>query len=129
MPVNFPISAKDVLRSKAVKPGLYILNIDKISQGPGKKDPTANTTTINMSIESGPGGDTTFTGVPVDHYLSEKAPGAGINFIESVTGQPIPETGVNPDLDGCVGRKVKAYIKNEMYGGRPTNKVEGFMPM
>jgi hypothetical protein len=129
MPTNFPISSRDVLRSKAVKPGLYILNIDRVDQGPGKKDPTANTTTINMSIESGPGGDTAFAGVPIDHYLSEKAPGMAINFIEAVTGQKVPDTGINPDLDSCVGRKVKAYIKNEMYQGRPTNKVEGFMPV
>lgn len=129
MAINFPVSKEDILRGKAVKPGVYTLLIKDIKEGPGKSDPSSNVVTISMVIESGPNGDNSFNNVPVSHWLSEKAPGMAIPFIEAVTGQKIPETGANPDLEQCKGRKVKAFIKNEMYQGRPSNKIDGFMPV
>ena len=129
MPINFPVSKEDILRGKAVKPGVYTLLVKDIKEGPGKSDPSSNVVTISMIIESGPNGDGSFNGVPVSHWLSEKAPGMAIPFIEAVTGKKVPEEGVNPDLEQCKGRKVKAFIKNEMYQGRPSNKIDGFMPV
>lgn len=128
MPINFPVSKEDILRGKAVKPGVYTLTVKSVTEGPGKTDPTSNVVTIVLLIESGPNGDQTYNGVPVSFWLSEKAPGAAVPFIEAVTGKKVPDTGVNPDLEQTIGRKVKAFIRNEKYQGRDTNKIEGFMP-
>lgn len=128
MPINFPITKTDILRGKAVKPGVYTLLIKSVKEGPGKSDPTSQVVTVSMVIESGPSGDATFNGVPIDTWFSEKAPGMAIPFVEAVTNKKIPEDGANPDLEQTVGRKVKAYIKNEKFNGRDTNKIEGFMP-
>ncbi len=129
MPMNFPISKEDILRGKAVKPGVYVLTVKSCKMGPGKSDPSSNVMAVNFTIESGPAGDNSFNGIPIDTWFSEKAAGMAIPFIEAVTGHKVPETGANPDFEQCIGRKVKAFIKNEMYQGRNTNKIEGFMPV
>jgi len=131
MPMTFAISAEGMLRSKVLPPGVYVLNINNISQGPGRNDPASTTTTINFVVESGPTGTgPEVVGVPVRYWLSEKADGLSVGFFEAVTGRKVPQTGAQfPTLETLIGRKVKGYIKNDMWQGRPTNKIDGFLPM
>ena len=129
--MTFGITKDDLLRGKILKPGLYTLLIKNISQGPGKNDPQSTTTTIEFTTEDGPDLQAqNGVGVPIAYWLSEKAPGLAIGFLEAVIGKKIPDNGIQvPDLATCIGKKVKAYIKNEMYQNRPTNKIDGFIAL
>jgi hypothetical protein len=109
MPINFAISKEDILRGRQGKPGWYTLTIVSVTEGPGKNDPQSNTVTIKMTIKAGP--DLTIIGAPVSHYLSEKAPGLAVPFLEAVTGKAIPEGGATPDVEKSVGRDVKANLE------------------
>lgn len=109
MPINFAISKEDILRGRQGKPGWYTLTIVSVTEGPGKNDPQSNTVTIKMVIKAGP--DLTIIGAPVNHYLSEKAPGLAVPFLEAVTGKAIPEGGATPDVEKSVGRDVKANME------------------
>ena len=94
MPINFSISKEDILRGRQGKPGWYTLTVKWVSEGPGKNDPQSNTITVDLVIKSGP--DPSVIGALVKHYLSEKAPGMAVPFIEGVTGRAIPDTGAAP---------------------------------
>lgn len=125
MPINFNITREDMLRSKTVKPGMYLLSVKSVTKGPGKNDPSSETITINFVVEDG---DKEFIGVPIPYWVSEKAPGLAVDFLEAVSGKKMSADGGSFDIEQCVGRKVKAFIKNEKYQNRMTNKIEGFMP-
>jgi len=124
MPINFAVSREDILRGKQGAPGWYTLLVKNVSQGPGKNDPQSNTVTIKMVIEDGP--DKNVFGAPVTHYLSEKAPGMAVPFLEAVTGRRLPENGATPDVEKSVGRKVKAYLKWDLEF--KSWKCQDFMP-
>ena len=109
MPINFSISKEDILRGRQGKPGWYVLTVKNVTEGPGKNDPQSNTITIDLVIKSGP--DPSVIGALVKHYLSEKAPGMAVPFVEGVTGRAIPDTGAAPDIEKCVGRDVKAMVE------------------
>jgi hypothetical protein len=126
--MSFSISKEDMLRSKVLKPGVYVLVVKNITQGPGKNDPQSTTTTVDFTVDSGP--DPNAVGVPIRYWLSEKAAGLAKDFLEKVTNQQISDEGLaNMKLAPLVGRKVKAYIKPEKYLGRDQNKIDGFLPM
>jgi hypothetical protein len=123
---RFSITKDDLLRAKTIKPGVYTLLVKNVSDGPGKADPQSNVTTIDFVVDAGP--DPSCIGVPIKYWLSEKWPAGGVGFIEAVTGKKMSAEGIDiPELSIAVGRKVKAYVKNEMYQGRPTNKIDGFL--
>jgi hypothetical protein len=126
MSMNFSISKEDMLRSKILAPGVYVLLIKNISQGPGKNDPQSTTTTIDLVVESGP--DPNGIGVPLRYWISEKAAGLAKDFLEKASGKKLPDDGVNLDLAPLVNRKIKAYVKPEKYMGRDQNKIDGFLP-
>jgi hypothetical protein len=109
MAINFEISREDLLRGRQGKPGWYTLHVVDVSEGPGRNDPESNTVTIEMKIVAGP--DASVIGAPVKHYLSEKAPGMGVPFLEAVTGKAIPESGAKLDVEQSKGRDVKAMLE------------------
>jgi len=128
MPINVSISKEDLLRSKIVKPGVYVLLVKDITQRVGKSDPDTQTTVFRFVIEDGP--DKSGIGVPIDYYVGEKSWGFQRDFLEKLFGKPIPDEGIgNLDLEPTKGRKIKGYIKTEKYNGRDTNKIDGFLPM
>jgi hypothetical protein len=128
--MDFSISKEDMLRSKVVQPGVYVLLIKDINQGPGKNDPDSITTTVDFVIESGP--DPKGIGVPLKYWISEKAAGLSQDFFVKVTGKALPDDGITmtaDQLNSLIGRKVKAYLKPEKYQGKDQNKIDGFLPM
>jgi len=125
MSINFSISKEDLASSKPITPGVYVTTITGVSKGPGKNDPSAEVVTFTFQIESGP--DPKAVGVKLKWWLSEKYTVAGAPLIEAITGKAVPETGADFDFEMSIGRKVKVYIKNEMYNGRVTNKIDGFV--
>lgn len=125
---GFSVSKEDLLHSKAVKPGVYLLLIKSMDQKPSKKNPDSMTTHITFVIES----NDEYNGIPVRYYLSDAAPGMAVNFLEAVLNKKLPEDGLNitkEQLFGLLGRKVKAAIKmekTEAFGDQ--KRIEGFMP-
>jgi hypothetical protein len=47
-------------------------------------------------------------------------------FIEVVAGKKV-EAGVEYDIEGLKGKKIKVNVKNQEWNGRLTNSVDGFM--
>ena len=127
MSMKFDISRDDMLRSKVIKPGVYLVTIESITQGPGTNDPQSITTTVNLKVKDGP--DRNAIGVPIRTWFSEKAAGMAVEFLEAVTKTKIPEDGAGFDMEMAVGREVKAYVGNVKYNGRMQNRVEGWMPV
>jgi len=125
MPMQFNVSRDDLLRATVIKPGLYLLKVESVTQGPGKNDPQSITTTVNMKIVSGP--DPKAVGVPITTWFSEKAAGLAVEFLEAITKSKIPEGGVNIDLEAAIGREVKGYVENEKYQGKLQNKIVGWV--
>ena len=124
---GFQISKSDMLRGKEVKPGVYLLTIKSLDQKPSKSDQSSMVIHVHMVFEGGE-----YNEVPITHYISEKAPGMAVPFLEAVFGQKFPEDGVliTPEmLNKLPGRKVKAAIKmekTESFGMQ--KRIEGFMP-
>lgn len=128
MSIKVSISKEDMLRSKIVKPGVYVLLVKDVFQQPGKSDPDTMTTVVRFVIESGP--DPSGIGVPIDYYMGEKNMGFQVDFLQIAFGKSIPQDGIaDLDLELLKGRKVKAYIKPDKYQGRDKNKIDGFMPL
>lgn len=124
MPIPFSITKDDLLRSKLVTPGWYTLRIKNITQGPGKKDENAMTTRFDFEIVDGALKE--FIGVPISHWLSEKAPGMAIPLLQALSGKKMDENGMDLDLEKAIGKNVKGYVKNEPYMNRMTNKISDF---
>lgn len=127
MPMNFGVSKEDLLRSKVVPPTWYLCTVKNISQGPGTNDPSSTTTTIELIIKDAP--DKQYLGVPLRYWLSEKAAGLSVAFLEAVSGKKIPDGGLNLDLAACIGRDVKVYVTNEKYRNRLQNVCQDFAPV
>jgi hypothetical protein len=125
MSISFQVSKEDLAQSKTIKPGLYTLTCKSVVKAPGKSDPTSDVVTFIFVTKSGP--DPASIGVPVKWWLSEKFAAAAVPLIEAINGKKVSEEGVEVDFEALVGRDVKGYIKNGMYNGRPTNKIDGFV--
>ena len=124
--MDFPISREDVLRGRQGAPGWYLLTIRTLTKGPGKNDPTSNTITVDMVVKDTLLADKAIVGAPVKFYLSDKAPGMAIPFIESVTGKRIPENGATPNIMLSQGKDVRAYLVWDLQF--KTWKCQDFMP-
>lgn len=126
MPIPFSISKEDMMRSKLVSPGWYLCNIKNITSGPGKNDPQSTTITIELIIKDGV--DKSAIGVPLTYWVSEKAAGLAVAFVEAATGKKLPDDGINFNFENCQGRDIKVYVKNDKWNNRMTNKCEDFAP-
>lgn len=112
---------EDLLRGKKVDPGWYNVKVTGVKPYEAKSDGSQNWD-VEMKIIGGP-----FEGVPVKKTFNEKAPGFAIRFAAAFGYKPSPDGG-EIDLEKTVGRSLKIYIKNDMYNGRPTNKIEDYAP-
>lgn len=126
---GFSVSKEDMLRGKAVKPGVYLLLIKDFDQKPSKRNPDSITTYVYFVIES----NDEYNGIPITYYLSDAAPGMAVDFLQAVMNKKLPEDGLSvtkEQLYALKGRKVKAAIKmekTESYGEQ--KRIEGFMPV
>jgi hypothetical protein len=124
MPSTFSASKEDILRSKSITPGVYTGVVKSVTQKAAKTDGSTNTV-FTFVIQGSPNG--IFDGVPVDALFSEKAPGFAAELISILQGKKWE--GEPVDLDNAVGKKVKIHVVNDVYNGRKTNKIDGYMPI
>lgn len=116
------ITQDDINRSKVVDPGWYNVEVMSVTDSQAKSDGSLNTT-VELKIIDG-----TFKGAIVYRLYNEKAPGLAIPFLKAL-GASINEDGGTFDLALAVGKRVKAFIKNEDYQGITRNRVEDFQPI
>lgn len=114
-------SKDDLLRGKIVDPGWYDAKVYDIKEYAAASDGSQNWD-IHLRIIDGP-----FDGVPIKRTFNEKAPGFAIKYAEAFGFKTDPNGGEIP-LMNTNGKNVRIYIKNELYNGRMTNKVEDFAP-
>jgi len=119
----FEITREDLLRSKTVSPGWYPVLVKTVVKGEAKTDGSTKWD-IKLVIIEGP-----FKDVPIPHTISEKAPGFGVSFVEATARKKVdPEKGGQFMLENAAGKKIWAYVKNDMYQNRLTNKAADFRP-
>ncbi|SRR6266478_423664 len=128
MPINVSISKEQMLQTKIVQPGVYVLNIADVYQQPAKTDPDSMTNVVKFIIESGP--DASSIGVPILYYMGEKHMEYQVEFLQIAFGKKLSTDGIaNLDIELLKGRKIKAYVKSGRFNGRDKNEIQGFMPL
>lgn len=126
IPVSF--SAKDLLRQKVVIPGWYKVRITNIDVEPTV---TAKGPSINYKLEHevicAEDGNTQFQGVPVIGQFNSKAMGmtAGLFMALGVTEEQLMNPNNRFDLESCKDQEVFAFIENNEYQGRISNRING----
>lgn len=117
-------SQEDILRSKLIEPGWYILALGHSSEWEdSKKGDSQNLTVDAKVVQNADNGDTTFAGVPVTIRFNTKAKGFAVGFFSALTGTEAG-TGQRYDFAAVSGRKIVAFIGNDLVEGRQVNKVE-----
>lgn len=121
-----PVSKRDLLRSKVVKPGLYRVRILNVDESLSKKGDSTNYRLEGEVVCSYPDNDTEFAGVPTPYlwYFNDKAAGMMIPLYEAITGEKVEE-GSRLDFsnNALAGRELIVRIDNEKYQGRIVNSI------
>lgn len=117
------LTKEDVLRSKIVDPGKYLLKIGKVEVKPSQTDGKP-VYYINQTIVSG-----TFEGVPILKTISIKMPKLLIQLFGAL-GNPIDENGGTLDTDFLVDKEVGGLVKTaENVDGSDKNDVVAYFPV
>lgn len=118
----------DILRSKIVTPGWYLVRIDKVLQKPAKGDNPETTMIYPIEgtiLKNAENGSEEFAGVPTpagwNFNDNPKAKGFMIGFFESL-GQKV-EPGKRYELAAAEGKELQVFIENSTYEGRVVNRI------
>lgn len=117
-------SNSDLLRDKIVDPGWYTLLINTHRTWTPTKDGQSENMHFDCIIErNGDNGDTTFAGVPIILMFNSKPTAQG--FIRGFLRALGVELAADKmyDMNAAVGRRIDAFIENNMYNGRLSNKA------
>ena len=118
----------DILRSKLVTPGWYVVRVERVLTKPSKGT-NAETTTIwpieGKIVKNAENGSEEFAGVPTpagwNFNDNPKAKGFMIGFFESL-GQKV-EAGKRLELSAAEGKMLCVFIENDNYEGRMVNRI------
>lgn len=118
------LSKEDMLQGTIVKPGWYLVNIEKIEEKEAAKKDSTNVNVL-VKITSGE-----FAGVKImDMIYNTKAPGFAKNFISAMLGKPVSE---NEEFDisneTCQGKELDVFVINQEYQNRNQNKLKDYAP-
>lgn len=114
-------SQKDLLRSKLVEPGWYLLHIDDISEKPSKDGGSTNYPVEATIVQNDDTGDKEFAGVPADWNFNSKALGFAVGFLAALGVEVKPEQRI--ELSAAKGKRIAAFIKRGEYNNQPRNEV------
>lgn len=115
-------SEKDILRSKLVQPGWYLLSIEGLEKKLAAKGDSTNYNYETTVVKNADNGEASFKGVPVTINFNSKAKGFMIGFFEALGGEAVPGARFNEET--AVGKQIEAFISNEEYDGRMINKIK-----
>lgn len=121
MAVRLTITAEDALRGKKVKPGWYVTEVVSVKEELNKaKD------AMNVVIDlAGREGDA--EGVPLRHYISEKATVFAVPMLAAFGIAVDAKTGSTVDFEALKGRKVK--VKWNYDGEQKRNVADDWAPI
>lgn len=122
-------SEEDILRSKVVTPGWYVVRVNRVNTKPSKGD-NPETTTIwpvdGTIIKNAENGSEEFAGVPTpagwNFNDNPKAKGFIIGFVKAVTGDDI-KPGQRIELAAAEGKQLIVFIENDTFEGRIVNRI------
>lgn len=128
----FETTKEDILASKVLKPGWYIFEIKDYTEKSAKTD-GSDLAEIKVVVTSGSplGNGTPSTGVPVRVFISEKFKAENAITLFNVLAGKRPDWNepVKVNMENVRGKKVKGYVVNGEYKGKPTNNIERFAPL
>lgn len=121
MPI-IKITAADVLKSKTLDAGWYGSEIIKVesSSTTTEKGPSINYI-LTFLIENSEGKE-------IERYFNSKAIGMICPLIAAATGKQIKPEEFTFDLDELLHKKVDSKLEVDIYQGRPTNKINEWVP-
>lgn len=121
MPI-IKITAADIQKNKNLENGWYGAQISKV----GDLEKSSKGDSVNLKV--------TFTidntdGKEIERYYNSKAMGMIVPLVEAIRNNgPIPPADFALDTDELLNKKIDVKVVNEIYEGRPVNKIEGFLP-
>lgn len=110
-------SQKDLAASNQLPAGWYKLNVDDISEGAGKKDPTSTTWTCQFSVAEGE-----FAMTPIPHWFSSKMMENAARYLHCFIGNL--EAGKVYPIEETKGRQVMGYCYFDLENNR--NSIKDF---
>lgn len=122
MPV-IEFSDQDILRSKLVTPGWYLVRIASIGESPSKnkENPSINYPVEAIIIKNAVDGSEEFAGVPITWNFNSRAKSFIIPFLAAFDVQA--EGGKRFDLNSAVDKTLQVMVENDTFDGRLINKV------
>lgn len=117
------LTKEDLLRGTVLKPGWYPVEIMDVTESQAQSDGSLNIT-IEMKVSSGES-----AGVPLYRLFNEKGFGFARRFLEALNAKIDPNKESQEfELANTKGKKLEAYVKNELWDGLMRNRVEDFRP-
>ena len=120
--MKFNITRDDLLKGRTVPPTWYLVEITEVNESTAK-DNSQNWTIVMKIIEGEQ------KGVTLYQIFNEKGKGYAMRFLEAVGYKIDPDKGAEVELERAIGRKVKVFVKNELYEGKMQNRCQDFMPI
>ena len=126
MPLIIHTSKSDLMKGQIITPGWKECSVEN-AYAKQSKDGASVNYWITLAFVGDPDGRT------LEHNFNSKALGISLqNFLAACAGKTVVEfmaslpKDVDFDLEQAIGKKLMVKTKNEIYEGRPTNKIEDF---
>ena len=123
------VTKADLMKNQVITPGWQKVEVQNVYPKMSKDNQSTNYWAVLVFMDD-PDGRT------IEHNFNSKALGISLqNFCAAVAGKTVvefmasmPKT-IDIDLESTIGKKLMVKIKNEIFEGRPVNKVEDFCPI
>jgi hypothetical protein len=116
------ISDRDILRSKLVTPGWYLVKVESVTEKMSKDGNSTNWVVEGTILENDDTGNKDFAGVPTPYWnFNSKAPGFAVGFIAAVSRKDVAKGRYS--LESATGKEVAVKITNELFEGRMVNRL------
>jgi hypothetical protein len=129
MALQIHFTKAELLRGQALVPGWKKASVQNVWAKQSKDEESVNYW-VEFLLTEDPDNRT------VQHNFNSKALGISLqNFMAAIKGVPLNEFMANLpkeadiDLESTIGKPLHIKIDNEMFQGRPINKVKDFAPI
>jgi len=116
------VTAADIAKNKNIEAGWYSAQITAISPWKPSKDKGSQNLEITFLIDGTDGKE-------INRFYNSKAIGMIIPLFEAIREEEISAgEAAMLDTDELLTKQCDVKIAVDIYEGRPTNKIEGFLP-
>jgi len=126
MPLMIHVTKADLLKGQMLPPGWKKAEVQAVYAKPSKDQESVNYWIVFAFLDD-PDGRT------IEHNFNSKALGISLqNFLAACKGMPLAEfmtafpKSADIDLESTIGKQLHVKTKNEIFEGRPVNKIEDF---